>query len=264
MLKTLNKYLYIMYTSYKNYTVYSYDILWKILTFGFRICVIILLYKVIFETYWTQSGFNFAQATWAVIFSQIFATSNISITNMIDSDIKSWKIWIQLLNPFSYTVFKFLELSPKILFYFSLLSVVGLLIGYFFLWWFWFSLLGILWGIIVFIGSFLINFLWYMIIWLLGFYTEDTEAFRWIYHKMIMVFGWNLLPVNFLPSILQSFAFFSPFIYTWYSMWITFVDFQLYNFLKSFGIMIFWIVLYLTIMNILYKNAIKRLNINWW
>lgn len=264
MLKTLKKYLYIIYISYKNYTVYSYDILGKFFNFWLRVVVIILLYRLVFNTYGTQNWFGFEQATWAVIFAQIVISSNVRVNTEIDSDIKTWKISVQLLNPLSFVVFKFLEFYPKFLFNATFLFVEWLFIWYFFLWFSKFSVGWLIAWLFMMIWSLLLMFLGYIIIWLLGFYTEDSEAFRWIYSKMTMIFGWNILPIKFLPWVLQTFAYASPFAYTWYTAWNMIVDFNYIVFLKSFGMMSLWIIIYMIIINLIYTSAIKKLNINGW
>ena len=57
-------------------------------------------------------------------------------------------------------------------------------------------------------------FFGYMMVGLFGFYTEDTDAFRILYSRLDLVFGGNILPVPFMPALLQTISFALPFVYS--------------------------------------------------
>gem|GEM_PF-5258119 len=41
----------------------------------------------------------------------------------------------------------------------------------------------------------MISFFGYMMVGLLGSYTEDTDSFRLVYSKLDLLFGGNILPI---------------------------------------------------------------------
>ena len=263
----MQKTLSILLTAYKNYIVYIPDIIWVNLILILRLIVIITLYKYLYSNYSENDlifGFNITQIIYAVIIAQVVSTSKPKIVDEVSNDVKSWKIWIYFLNPINYILFKFLEFFPvfmqNVAFWLTFWLILWFITTWVFpitLWWF-------LWWFLLLIWSMLVVFFSYMFIWLLSFYTEDVEAFRFIYSKFDMILGWNIMPIPFLPWILQTIAYISPFAYFWYTSWLVFVSFDFIIFLKYFSIQMFWFILTLLSCFILFNKASKKLTINWW
>lgn len=263
----MKKILSILLTAYKNYIFYIRDIVWLNIILILRLIVIITLYKYIYSNYSNDDlifWYNITQVTYAVIITQIVSSSKPRIIDEISQDVKSWKVWVYLLNPINYIWFKFLEFFPvfmqNVLFGLIFgLSIWFLMIGSFPItvaWFFgWFLLL---------IWSMLVVFFSYTFIAILAFYTEDVEAFRFIYAKLDMIFWWNILPIPFLPTLLQTIAYASPFAYFWYTSWLIFVSFELHTFLKYLVIQLFWLIFTILSCIILFDKASKKLTINWW
>jgi len=263
----MKKILHILYISYKNYTAYLPDIVWTNIILVLRILVIGILYGYLYDNYssdWTIAWFSIVQITYAVIIAQVVSTAKPKITDEIQMDVKSWKISSYLLNPLSYIYFKFLEFFPIFIHNIVIWLSIWLILWFLILWVFPLSIWWILWWIILLVWSMFTVFFWYMVIWLLAFYTEDVEAFRFIYSKMDMILGWNLLPIPFLPAVLQTLAFASPFAYFGYTTWLVFSNFEMATFLKYLMIQVIWLVINLSICILMYNNAKKKLTINWW
>lgn len=264
----MKKYLSILWISSKNHIVYIYDILWSNLVLIIRLMILIYLYRWIYGNYWEVDWnvlwFTFEQVCWAVIFAQISVVSRPRIVDEIEDDIKTWKIWLYLINPISYIWFRFIELYSKNVFNLIVVSVIGFWLWFMYLWFDQLTLYWILWGILLLVWWTLIEFWGYLSVWLLAFYTEDIEAFRFIYSKANMMFWGNLLPIPFMPLWMQNIAFFWPFASAWYTAGLIFADFTLDNFLFFLWIQLLWIVIYVVIANIIFAMAEKRLTINWW
>ena len=107
-----------------------------------------------------------------------------------------------------------------------------------------------------------VSFFGYMLIGLCSFFMEDSEALRWIYSKFDMVFGGNMLPLPFLPPLLQTFAFFSPFAASGYTAGLVFIGFDAQKFALYLGIQLVWIFIYIAACLGLYEFARKRLVVN--
>lgn len=256
----------ILITAYKNYIIYLSDILWINIILILRLTVIITLYKYLYSNYSNNDlifWFTLTQITYWVIVAQIVSTSKPKVVDEIQNDVKSWKISVYLLNPVNYIVFKFLEFFP------TFMQNVGFWLVFWFLLWFittgsfpitlvsffaWFLLL---------VWSMLVVFFSYTFIWLLSFYTEDVEAFRFIYSKFDMILGGNILPIPFLPTFLQTIAYASPFAYFWYTSGLVFVSFDLVVFIKYFLIQMFWLFITVISCFLLFNKASKKLTINW-
>ncbi len=266
LLKNIHTYFVIFTTGYKNYTAYIHDILWINIIFVLRIIVIVFLYKAIYSVSGTTAinGYTIQELIRSLIFVQAVVTSKPSITQEIGSDIKSGKIGVFLLNPISYIGFKFFEHMPRFLYNLCITLCIGFVVGFLFIgsidtsvWWVlgWFVLL-LWWMMVAFFG--------YMMVWLLGFYSEDTDSYRLLYSKLDLVFGWNIVPVWFMPMFLQTIAFASPFAYGGYTAGLLFVNFNMHKFLQYFGMQRLWIVLLIGICDLIYAHGKKKVTINWW
>lgn len=262
----MKKILSILYTSYKNYTTYFSDIVWTNIILVLRIIVIAILYWYLYNSYWVNgqiSGFTIEQVTYAVIIAQVISTAKPNITDEVQQDVKSWKIASYLLNPLNYIYFKFLEFFPIFIYNVIIGLSIGLILWFIILWVFPISFWWIIWWLILLIWSMFTVFFGYMIIGLLSFYVEDNEAFRFIYSKADMILGWNLIPIPFLPGLLQTIAFASPFAYFGYTTWLIFSSFEFSLFIKYFLIQMTWFFINLGICLAIYKHAKNKLTINW-
>lgn len=262
----MQKILLILITAYKNYIVYIPDIVGVNLILVLRLTVIITLYKYLYWNYASSnliSGYSLTQITYAVVITQIIVSSKPRIVEEISQDVKSWKVWVYLLNPINYVLFKFLEFFPIfiqnvvfwIIFWFSL--------AFFMVWEFPLTFVWFFAWMLLLIWSMLVVFFSYTFIWLLSFYTEDVEAFRFIYSKFDMILGWNILPLPFLPWFLQTIAYASPFAYFWYTSWLVFVSFDLAVFLKYLTIQMSWLIFTIISCFWLFSRASRKLTINW-
>lgn len=263
----MQKIIRILLTAYKNYIVYIPDIIWVNLILVLRLIVIITLYKYLYSTYSQDNlifWFTLTQITYAVIIAQVVSTSKPKVVDEIAQDVKSWKIWIYLLNPINYILFKFLEFFPTFMQNVGFWLIFWLILWFLTTWVFPITLFWFLAWILLLIWSMLVVFFSYTFIWLLSFYTEDIEAFRFIYSKLDMIFGWNILPIPFLPWVLQTIAYASPFAYFWYTSGLVFVSFDFMTFLKYLSIQLFWLLLTLVSCYLLFNKASKKLTINWW
>jgi ABC-2 type transport system permease protein len=261
MLKTLS----ILYTSYKNYTAYIADILWVNIVLVVRVIVIWILYAYLYDNFssnWEISGYTIAEVTYAVIIAQVIANAAPRIADEIQLDVKSGKISVYLLNPISYIKYKFLEFFPIFLYNMIIWLIIWLVLWYLIVWTFPVTLWWIFFWIITLILSMIAFFFWYMSIWLLAFYTEDMESFRLIYGKANMILWGNLIPIPFLPGIIQNIAYLTPFPYFWYTTWLLFAKFDFLLFCKYTIIQILWILISLTCCCIVYNHAKNKLTIN--
>lgn len=262
----MQKILSILFTAYKNYVVYIPDIIWVNIILVIRLLVMITLYKYLYKNYSENDlimWYSLIQVTYAVIITQVVVTSKPKINMEISNDVKSWKIAVYLLNPINYILYKFLEFFPvfmqNIIFWLIFWLSLWFLTTWFFplsLWWF-------IWWLILLIWSMLIVFFSYAFIWILAFYTEDVEAFRFVYSKFEMIFWWNILPIPFLPWVFQTIAYILPFAYFWYTTWLVFVSFDFYTFIKYFLIQLSWLLFTIFLCFFVFKKASKKLVINW-
>ncbi|MDD2916933.1 MAG: ABC-2 family transporter protein [Candidatus Gracilibacteria bacterium] len=260
----MQKYLSIFLIAYKNHHVYLTDILGMNIIFVLRVVVIITLYRAIFEMSGGASvgGYSLEQISWALIITQAIVTSKPRTTNDISTDIKTGKIVAYLLNPVSYVWFKFFQGFSQFLANIIPGLLIGAIVGTVFLGFPNTSITGFFASLVLIIGGMFVTFFGYMLIGLCSFFMEDSEALRWIYSKLDMVFGGNMLPLPFFPIWLQTFAFFSPFAASGYTAGLMFIGFDAQKFVLYLGIQMVWICVYILGCLGLYELARKRLVVN--
>ncbi len=266
MINKIKKHLAIFSIAYKNYSVYIYDILGINITYVLRLTVILFMYKSIYAMGWSWiiNWYSITEISWALIFVQAIVVSKSRITDEINIDIKTWKIGVHLLNPIWYISYKFFECFPKSIWNLCISLSIWLWLWAAFLWWISTSREWIIWWVILLLWGLFINFFWYMVTWLLWFYTEDNDSFRLLYSKMDLFLWGNILPIPFMPTILQTIAFASPFAYAGYTAWLMFTNFSKINFFHYLTIQIIRIIIFIIVCNLIYNHAKKKLTINWW
>lgn len=260
----MQKYLSIFLTAYKNHHVYLTDILGMNIIFVLRVIVIITLYRAIFEMSGGASvgGYSLEQLSWALIITQAIVTSKPRTSHDVSTEIKTGKIVTYLLNPVSYVWFKFFQGFSQFLGNIIPGLIIGGMVGVIFLGFPSTSIAGFLGSLVLIIGGMLVSFFGYMLVGLCSFFMEDSEALRWIYSKLDMVFGGNMLPIPFLPPLLQTLSFFSPFAASGYTAGLIFIGFDTRKFFLYLAIQVVWIMIYLLACLGLYEFARKRLVVN--
>jgi len=210
------------------------------------------------------NGYTLEQLIRSLIFVQAIVLSKPRITEEIGSDIKSGKIGVFLLNPISYIGFKFFEHMPRFLYNLCISLVLWFVVGYLFIGSIHTSLAWTLGGFALLVWWMMISFFGYMMVGLLGSYTEDTDSFRLVYSKLDLLFGGNILPIWFMPIRLQMLTFWSPFTYAGYTAGLLFVQFDIHKFTQYLGMQRLWIVILIWICVLIYTHGKKKVTINWW
>lgn len=260
----MKKYLNIIAISFKWHTVYIYDVLWVNLTYILRVLIIVFLYKAMYKLNSSASiWYSLDELCWSLIFVQALVTSKPRISDDVWQEIKTGQVTKYMLYPVSYVTYKFLENISRFLY-----SLIVSLVIWFILW---FILLGSIktsipwffaWLILVF-GAMLINFFWYMLVWLSAFFFEDSEWVRIMYASLDRLFWWNILPIPMFPQALQSIIFKSPFAYAGYTAWLIFVRYDQARFIEFFSMQLLWSLLLYWSCVFVYRIALKKLTVNW-
>jgi len=266
MKKLCRQYRGVLSIAYRNYTVYIHDLVGINVIYILRVLVIIFFYKAIYTINLGAdiNGYSLEQVTWALIFVQAAVRAKYRITDDVNIDIKTGKIAIHLLNPINYISYKFFEAFSKSIYNLAISLAIGLWLWYMLLWSIPFSVWWIFGWLFLLFWGMLVNFFGYFMIGLLSFYTEDADSFRLLYGRLDMFFWGNILPIPFMPGLLQIIAFASPFAYAWYTAWLIFTKFTMHTFLQYAGMQLFWIVLLIWVCYGIYTHAKKRLTINGW
>jgi ABC-type uncharacterized transport system permease subunit len=200
---------------------------------------------------------------WALVFTQAVAVARPrNLVRELQEDLSSGKIAALLLFPISYTSLKITEHYSKLLIHLSYFIVVGLIIGSIFT--------GhlppldskLLGGLFLLTVWAFVALLWYILMASLGFFMEDARAFMFIYGKLNMIFGGNILPIAFMPLWLSTIAWMTPWMHEGYSAGLFLQSWNGMLFIKILWFQVFWITLLLLLIRLVEKKLRTRLEIN--
>lgn len=209
-------------------------------------------------------GLNLAETIWILALTQGFHVSNRTrvIMKAIEYEIKSGSVAYTMSKPYSYLLYNFFtcigvaasNLLTSVLF--GLLAAV-LLVGTIKI-----SLIGLMAGIFLLFFGVTLNTLAILIIGLSAFWAEDTSAFRWIYDKMLWIFGGIFLPFSVLPDKYRTVIELLPFNQMFYAPARMIVNFDPLVFYKNLAIQLVWIVFLSLLVRWMYKKGVKNLSMN--
>lgn len=120
------------------------------------------------------------------------------------------------------------------------------------------SLIYCLLFIISLLGGLILFFLIMLVFGLIGFWTPDTWALRFLFFTILEFTAGRLYPLDILPKTLQQLIYFTPFPYlTFTQTQIFLARMPIFIAGKNLLIIIFWIGLLLIISKLLWQKGIK-------
>jgi len=124
------------------------------------------------------------------------------------------------------------------------------------------TLLGLGMGIIALMGALIIDFGISVSLGLLSFWTEDASPYRWIYGKLVFLFGGLLFPLDALPVWLGSIAKVLPPAFILYYPARLVVDFSWELFGTVLVGQIVYVVLCLGMTWFIFKQGVKKVHLH--
>jgi ABC-type uncharacterized transport system permease subunit len=219
----MKKIIAIFSLTLKNTQVSFGDLLGSMVTYFFRIAAILFFFMFLYKTELgkspTLAEVSFVSIAWPLVFAQLISVARPrGLPRELQSDLRSGRIGVQMLLPIAYIPFKFFENFSRLILVILAFLPVGLLTGYF--------LIGQMpefsWELLlafpILLLSSVLILLSYLFIATLGFFIEDAASLQWIFSKLEMVFGGNILPIAFMPLWLFTTAQFTPFLHYGYSL----------------------------------------------
>jgi len=110
--------------------------------------------------------------------------------------------------------------------------------------------------------SWLLDFCFSALIGLSAFVVEETNAFRWIYQKFLLLLGGVLIPLDFFPAWLQTISLNLPFAWIIYGPARLFVEPSLARLGHVFLQQCIWLAVVGGVVWVIYRRAVARLVIN--
>lgn len=263
MVKDVTKYWAIFKTQVSNSFVYAGDLLSQSLSIILFLWVFIQLWRTTYGAMGQESiaGLTLTDTLWYLMLAETIILSKPRLTQEIATAVKDGGVAYLLNKPYNFLFYQAsVGLGDSIL-----RLVFNILAGGALVW--------ILVGpppqpggwpatlLVVFI-AWAIDFCIAAMIGLTAFFTEEVNAFEWIYSKMLFLLGGLLIPLDFFPTWLQPFARNTPFAYTLYGPARFFVEPTLERFVFLVGGQLIWLVILGVALTIFYQRSVTRLTIN--
>jgi ABC-2 type transport system permease protein len=259
----MKKYFAIFNIQLLNSLAYPAELLWR--------SVAILLFMLVFTFLWrttynssgstSLAGLTLSDTIWYLMLAETIELSRPRFARMISDAVKEGSIAYILAKPYDFILYQLATSAGDSVFRILLNAVFGGTLV-------WLLVgpppvpLGWLLAFLAIIGAWLINFCMTALIGMLAFVTEDVAPFEWIYQKLIFILGGMLIPIDFYPAWLQTFARALPFSYMMYGPARLFVSPNLAAFLNLVGLQLVWILVLGGILTLFYSLGSRRLAIN--
>lgn len=258
----MKKYFEIGKINFLNNLIYFGEFFFKGLFILLIIFIFINLWKVVYGGKELIEGFTLAMMIWYLVMTESIVTSTSNIVKEINREIQSGDVAYQLNKPYSYIFYHLAKSLSGRMISFVITFTLGAVLAFLMVGGFDFNFVHIPLIIIVVLLAFLLDFFIIISIALLAFWFEDTNSFMWIYSKIVFTIGGMLVPLEIFPQWLAKISQVLPFSFVAYYPAKLFVKFDLITFLKVVGIQVFYVLIFLGIAMLIYRTAVRRLNIN--
>ncbi len=257
------KYWAILRTQLVNSLAYPIDLLGRSLLIVLFMWIFMNLWRVTYGATGASSiaGLTLADTMWYLMMAEAVMLSKRDLSETISEQVKDGSVAYLLNKPFNFILYHFSAGLGH-----SVLSFGGnLIIGS-----------GVVWMMVgpppgitgwVFAGaavalSWLLDFCFSALIGLSAFVVEETNAFRWIYQKFLLLLGGVLIPLDFFPAWLQTISLNLPFAWIIYGPARLFVDPSVARLGQVFLQQGIWLAVFGGIVWVVYRRAVARLVIN--
>ena len=257
------KYWAIFRTQLVNSLAYPIDLLGRSLLIVLFMWIFMNLWRVTFGATGARSiaGLTLADTMWYLMMAEAVMLSKRDLSETISEQVKDGSVAYLLNKPFNFILYHFAAGLGD-----SVLAFGGnLVIGSAVVW----LMVGPPPGLTgwIFAGaavgfSWLLDFCFSALIGLSAFVVEETNAFRWIYQKFLLLLGGVLIPLDFFPAWLQTISLNLPFAWIIYGPARLFVDPSLARLGHVFLQQGIWLAVVGGVVWFVYRRAAARLVIN--
>jgi ABC-2 type transport system permease protein len=202
-------------------------------------------------------GMTIAQMLWYLTITEAIAMSGPRVSQLVDEDVRTGAIAVQLLKPFSYPLYRLSTNIGERLVRFAINLLCGASVALIFV-----GPLTIDWFIlpvsfVTILFAFAIDFLAQFCIGLGAFWLEDTSGLLLIYSRLTMILGGLLMPLELFPEALQRIAHALPF-WTVYGVAKIFVKGQMLPALYLVAAQLLTICSLMLVATFIYSFAMRR------
>lgn len=258
------KYMAVLSVSIANNLAYMVEVVLRSLFLIIFVFIFLELWTVTFSNRGVSSlgGFRISDMIWYLATTETIALSLPQLTRKIDLEVRSGEIAYVLGRPCNYLLYHFAQYLGERLVRLVLNSIVAGLIAFVFVGPPPFTWQGIAaWPLVLFFAV-SIEYVLYMSIGLLAFWTEETNPFALIANRFAIILGGVLAPLTILPQPVRGIAEVLPFIAIYYGPARTLIRFNL----SEFGLVLVQQCIVLAVLCVvlsgIYWLATRRVSIN--
>lgn len=258
------KYSAVLQVSIANNLAYIMEVFFRALLLIVLVFIIGQLWKTTFSVRGasTLSGFTISDMVWYLVAAETIAMSMPSLTRRIDMEVRSGQLAYLLGRPCSYILYNYAQYMGERLVRLLINAIIGVALALLIVGLPHFTWMGVIAWPLVTLLALSIEFVAYFSIGLLAFWTEDTNAFSFVFSRLTLVLGGVLAPIEIFPQPLRGIAQALPFSTILYGPARTLVHFEA----GRFGWLLVQQVITLGVGSLIllavYGVAIRRVNIN--
>jgi ABC-2 type transport system permease protein len=262
--RRVRKYIAVLQVSITSNLAYIAEVFFRALLLIVLVFILSQLWKTTFASRGvkTLSGFSIADMVWYLILAESIAMSLPALTRRIDQEVRSGQLAYLVGRPCNYVLYNFAQYLGERIVRFVMNLLVGIVLAFILVGMPHFTWMGMVaWPLVVFLAL-CIDFVAYMTIGLLAFWTENTDSFSLIFSRLTLVLGGVLAPLEIFPQPLRSIAQALPFSTILYGPSRTLVHFEFDRFVALLGQQVLVLAVGGLILFAVYQVAIRRVNIN--
>lgn len=198
---------------------------------------------------------------WYIAFNEWILIAVPDIEADIENDLKNGQLAYYLPRPISYVGFKLVEGLGALTVNMIALGLAGFVFTYFWTGVLPFTLYTFIVSIILASLAGFLGLIFTMVIGISAFFVNEVEPWRWVFEKLLFLFGGLMLPLTVYPLWMQNISYWSPFSAILGGRSGLIFNFESTQVLWIFTLTLAWIVIGLILLYALYRKGLKALNI---
>jgi viologen exporter family transport system permease protein len=258
----MRKYLRIFSYSIRNAFAYLPSYLFRNIFFAVVLYVFFSLWRAVYSSGSTLlAGYTMAQLLWYLTATEAVELSKTQLVSDIQDEVKDGTLAYSLQRPYSYMLYHFsrslgesiVKLLPILVVGFTVaLLAVGPLPH---------MAASIAPALLLIAGGIVLNTLWYLLIGLLAFWTEEVMPFYWVLQKLVFVLGGMFFPIDLFPKWLQGVSKALPFAFSAYWPGRVFVTGDRTAFITGLAGQLIYAALLFALAGLLFRTAVRRVQV---
>ncbi len=211
----LRKYWAIAWIAGKSNLAYAGEVGSRMFFLTIILYIFMSLWKTTFANAGTTnfSGYTLKEIIWYLAFAECIMMSSPRVTPLIDEDVRTGSIAVQLVRPLSYPLYRLASNFGEQVVRFVVTAFAAFAIAFLYAGVPENFAFGLLCATLALPLAFVLDFLGYLLVGLGAFWFEDTTGLALIYSRLTMIAGGMLLPLEMFPEAFQVVLRNLPFAY---------------------------------------------------